>query len=241
MSTVLLFSCHAQEEEEQQGEEDTQTETTGFDIPSTLQSLSTECPGEVARISPCISRDTDVTACTECVSLFIVENEDVLNAAGTGADSAEAGQRQQQPQQPNQDFQNETDTNTDTNTDTTDNDSNANGDSDAPNNEVDVCQAVESALCEGVNTCGSSCGLVSSESFLTFGSDCEALFGNLVACVLKSQNIATQCTLNDAACLGNVQVDGAVSYYFPTTTTTTTIFTTTTLVMMIITMVVGYY
>ncbi|KAG7337129.1 hypothetical protein IV203_006379 [Nitzschia inconspicua] len=158
--------------------------TSGIDVPSTLQALSTQCPGEVVRLTPCLNRNTDLANCTECVSNFIVESEEVLNNAAVNApednDSAETRQS----------------TNSTTGEE-----------------EDDVCLAVESVLCNGIETCGTSCGLVNSQSIFTFGSDCQTLFVNLVTCVLSSQNVAPQCNLADAACLEELQVASAPSLH----------------------------
>ncbi|KAG7363853.1 hypothetical protein IV203_037054 [Nitzschia inconspicua] len=173
------------------------TSSSGIDVPSTLQALSTQCPGEVVRLTPCLNMNTDLANCTECVSNFIVESEEVLNNAAGGVQNNAS---------------------TETETRQSDN-SNATAEEEE---EDDVCLAVESVLCNGIETCGTSCGLVNSQSIFTFGSDCQTLFVNLVTCVLSSQNVAPQCNLNDAACLEDLQVASSG-------TTTTTNFLTTTM------------
>jgi hypothetical protein len=155
-------------------------DASDLDIPSTLQALSKECPMEMARIAPCIDTSTDLTACTECVSMFASQNADILNA-----NNLQQGRQEETG--------NATTTNgTDTSTTTT----------------ANTCDDIQDALCKGIQQCGSSCGLVKSESVLTFGSDCEALFGNLVACVLQSQNIGTDCNFQDSSCLDGQVVAG---------------------------------
>lgn len=57
------------------------TEVTIINIPSTIADLSTECPAEMARISPCTGGgDVDLEACSTCVALSILENEEIINA-----------------------------------------------------------------------------------------------------------------------------------------------------------------
>jgi hypothetical protein len=137
-------------------------------IPSTLQALSKECPTEMALILPCIDTNTDFTACTECVSVFITQNADILNSDEGQSTST----------------------------------SNAATDTSA------TCDAIDEALCKGIQECGTSCGLTNSSSFFTFGSSCDSLFGNLVACVLQSQNIGTDCDLKDVSCSDGQVVEG---------------------------------
>jgi predicted nucleic acid binding AN1-type Zn finger protein len=157
---------------------DSEGDSTALDIPSTLQALSTECPMELARISPCIDTNADLTSCTECVSTFILQNGDVLNA------NAPQEERQQELN------------------------SNSTSGTDADKStSTTSCDAIQEALCQGIQQCGSSCGLVNEDSFFTFGSDCETLFENLVACVLQSQNIGTDCNFQDTSCLDGQVVD----------------------------------
>jgi hypothetical protein len=189
---------------------DAESEGGALDIPSTLQALSMECPMEMARISPCIDTNADLTSCTECVSSFILQNGDVLNA-----------NNQQERQQ---------DLNTNsTSSGTTDTDNSSSSSSSTS------CDDIQEALCKGIQQCGSSCGLVDEDSFFTFGSDCETLFENLVACVLQSQNIGTECNFQDTSCLDGQVMDGnAANASMSPRETTTSIMSTSLLMGMMI-------
>jgi hypothetical protein len=180
--TLLLILCLSSTTTFAQNDttgSDGAADETALDIPSTIQALSKECPMEMARLTPCIDTNADLTTCTECVSNFIVQNGDVLNTDGS--------QEGRQQDASNTTTSAATDTSTSTST---------------------SCDDIQEALCKGVQQCGSSCGLINSESFFTFGSDCEALFGSLVACVLQSQNIGTDCNFEDSSCLDGQVVSG---------------------------------
>ena len=114
-----------------------------------LQQLLTDCPAEIARITPCINTDTDISNCTACVSEFMLTSAAVVSI----------------------------------------------------DNVTSSCEELQSSVCTGIDDCGSSCGLVEEESWFTFGSNCEDLFLNLVACVLNSYGVSLEnCTLAGSSC-----------------------------------------
>jgi hypothetical protein len=79
------------------------------------------------------------------------------------------------------------------------------------------CDRLQSSVCDGIDDCGSTCGLVGQDSWFTFGSNCEDLFLNLVACVMDSQGVSVEgCSLAGASCVdggagGGDATDGAGS------------------------------
>ena len=63
-----------------------QEEEVTINIPQTIAELSTECPGEMARISPCTGGEgVDLEACSTCVALGIVESNNSDNASSDTA------------------------------------------------------------------------------------------------------------------------------------------------------------
>lgn len=74
------------------------------------------------------------------------------------------------------------------------------------------CSEIEDLICDGLAGCGPSCGLSTTGSaFLTFGSDCDDLFVELVGCVVQSQGVGANCTFGGSdACPGSV----SSSFYY---------------------------
>lgn len=83
-------------------------------------------------------------------------------------------------------------------------------------NATTVCTNVQSEVCSGVDQCGESCGLITSDgsngkfaSFFQFGSDCETLFLDLVMCALEAEDFVTSdcsldtCSVNGTATSGS--------------------------------------
>lgn len=79
-----------------------------------------------------------------------------------------------------------------------------------------ACGELQSSVCDGIDECGPSCGLVGEESWFTFGSNCEDLFLGVVACVLDNYGVALQnCSLVGATCVeGEGPSDGSSTTFF---------------------------
>lgn len=91
-------------------------------------------------------------------------------------------------------------------------DGDENNDDSNNNATTAFCNNIQTEVCSGVDTCGDSCGLITSDgdngkvaSFFQFGTNCETLFLDLVICALESQNIGEDCSMESCG------VDGTVS------------------------------
>jgi hypothetical protein len=78
---------------------------------------------------------------------------------------------------------------------------------------TEACDELQSSVCNGIDECGSSCGLVGVDSWFTFGSNCEDLFLGLVACALDNYGVSLQnCTLVGASCVEEGPSDGSSTF-----------------------------
>jgi len=95
---------------------------------------------------------------------------------------------------------------------------NGNNDDDSNNATTAFCNNIQTEVCSGVDTCGDSCGLVTSDgengkvaSFFQFGSSCETLFLDLVICALESQNIGEDCSMETCGINGTAVSSSSVA------------------------------
>ena len=97
--------------------------------------------------------------------------------------------------------------------------SNGDGDDNSSNTTSTVCDDIQTEVCSGVETCGESCGLITSEgdngkfaSFFQFGSNCESLFLDLVMCALEAEEIITEeCSMETCGVNGTASSAASLS------------------------------
>jgi hypothetical protein len=155
----------------------------GGGITTTAQDLSSICPAEFARLSPCVESSEALSECVACVTEWVLTAEATAFNTTTTMDASVAKSGETTMEE---------------------------GGGEEQGGEASTvapysCENVQQDVCTTIATCGDVCGLVNKETVLTFGRDCEDLFLNMVGCALADQGsvtIAEQKCAIEGACNG---------------------------------------